>query len=211
MNKSNLFSLDEVLGSSWETFKKSPLKIIGFFLLLFFLTILNAVLFPSLLSGLGDSLLIALILQIESWIVGSLIEIAFIIFTLNLLSTKKTSFRTKLTDVRLLLKVIAGSLLSTLIILGGFILLIIPGIYFAFRMWLVTYYIVDQGDGPVEAIKKSWKNTKGHFFSLLGLSLVLLLINLFGLLVLVVGLLVTIPVTYIATTWVYKKLSQHNS
>lgn len=211
MNKSNLFSLDEVLGSSWETFKKSPLKIIGFFLLLFFLTILNAVLFPSLLSGLGDSLLIALILQIESWIVGSLIEIAFIIFTLNLLSTKKTPFRTKLTDVRLLLKVIAGSLLSTLIILGGFILLIIPGIYFAFRMWLVTYYIVDQGAGPVEAIKKSWKNTKGHFFSLLGLSLVLLLINLFGLLVLVVGLLVTIPVTYIATTWVYKKLSKHNS
>lgn len=211
MNKSNLFSLDEAIGASWQIFKKSPLKIIGFLLLLALAAIVNGFIFPYMLSGLNGDFGSALIVQVESWIFGALLQVVSLTYVLNLLGDKKTPLITRATDVMLILKVIAGTILTAIIFILGFILLIIPGIIFVIRLQFVPYFIVDKGAGPVEAVKKSWAATRGSFFSLLGLSLVLLLINLFGLILLAVGLLVTVPLTYIVIGWVYKKLSKSNS
>lgn len=211
MNKSNLFSLDEAIGASWQIFKKSPLKIIGFLLLLALAAIVNGFIFPYMLSGLNGDFGSALIVQVESWIFGTLLQVVSLTYVLNLLGDKKTPLITRATDVMLILKVIAGTILTAIIFILGFILLIIPGIIFVIRLQFVPYFIIDKGAGPVEAVKKSWSATRGSFFSLLGLSLVLLLINLFGLILLAVGLLVTVPLTYIVIGWVYKKLSKSNS
>lgn len=55
------------------------------------------------------------------------------------------------------------------IVLGGLILLILPGFYFMIRFGFFSYAIVDRNLGPVEALRYSWDLTKGHNLFSLGL------------------------------------------
>jgi len=88
------------------------------------------------------------------------------------------------------------NLLITLVVFIGFMLLIIPGIYFAvsylFSHFFVWYYDVD----PSEAIRLSRKTVSGNFGQILLLCLVLGGINLIGILAFGVGILLTLPFTY---------------
>lgn len=60
-------------------------------------------------------------------------------------------------------------LLVGLTIVGGFILLIVPGIFFALRLSLASYYLVDKNCGVMEAYKASWEGTKGNLGKIWGL------------------------------------------
>lgn len=104
-----------------------------------------------------------------------------------------------------------ASLVVGLMIVGGLILLIIPGIIFAIRYMFVPYLVIDRGLGFRKAMKESRRITYGHKWQLLGLLGVLGLFNLVGLLALVVGLLVTIPVTALTVVHVYRILEHSAS
>jgi hypothetical protein len=72
--------------------------------------------------------------------------------------------------------------------------------YFGLRgFFFATQLIVDRNCGPVEAIQGSWALTRDHFWGLLGVSLLLGIINLAGLLLCLVGLLFTLPLTALVT------------
>jgi uncharacterized membrane protein len=70
-----------------------------------------------------------------------------------------------------------------------------------------SLFVIDRELGPIAALKESYRITLGHKWPLLGLMVVLGLINLLGLLALVVGLLVSAPVTLLAYTHAYRVLS----
>lgn len=57
-----------------------------------------------------------------------------------------------------------------------------------------------------ESLKTSWRGVTPHFWSYLGLLLLLGLLNLLGMLCLVIGLFVTIPITLLATMAAYDQL-----
>ena len=105
------------------------------------------------------------------------------------------------------LNFLAASVVVGLAIGAGFILLIVPGIIFALMFMFTTFIVVDREAGPIEAMKESKRITYGYKWPLLGFALVLALINLLGLLALVVGLLVSIPVTTLAFVHAYRALS----
>lgn len=88
------------------------------------------------------------------------------------------------------------NLFVALVVFLGFLLLIIPGIYFAvsylFAHFFVWYYDVD----PTEAASLSRKTVSGNFGQILLLCLVLGGINLLGVLAFGVGVLLTLPFTY---------------
>jgi hypothetical protein len=63
--------------------------------------------------------------------------------------------------------------------------------------WLL---ILDRDCEGLEALKGSWAMTRGHFWGLLGVQMVLGLINLGGLLLLIVGVLFTFSFTLLAMT-----------
>ena len=98
-----------------------------------------------------------------------------------------------------------ASIVEGLIVIGGFILLIIPGIFFALRLQYAVYLVVDKDLGPVEAIKTSWKMTKGNAWNLFFFGILLGLINILGFLCLIIGLFVTVPLSMLATAFVYRK------
>src|SRR5262245_45093572 len=78
----------------------------------------------------------------------------------------------------------------------GFILLIVPGIIFAL-MFMFTI-VSDREFGPMDSMKESLRLTYGQKWKRLGLSLLLVLINLLGLAALFVGLFVTVPISSLA-------------
>jgi hypothetical protein len=87
------------------------------------------------------------------------------------------------------------SLLVAVIIIGGLILLIIPGIYLAVRLSFASYHFVDS-DLPIkECLKASWADTDGRWWNVLGLALMAIPLFIAGVLALVVGVSVAIVLT----------------
>ena len=104
-------------------------------------------------------------------------------------------------------------IITKLIILFGIILFIIPGIIASLGLIFAKYIIIENKGGHVgvfNAIKQSWKIAKGYKWRLFGLMIVLFWFNMAGILLLIVGLIVTLPVSYFVMIAAYRKLSQNN-
>lgn len=110
---------------------------------------------------------------------------------------------------------IMGLLYAILIHLGAFFIGIpIAGIFLYF--WLMIYFtakygfydliLVDKKTG-MAALKESSRLTKGSIGPIIGLLFILLCINCIAFLFFGIGLLITIPATLLAKTFVYRKLT----
>ena len=112
-------------------------------------------------------------------------------------------------DVAKLFKYIVASILYGLLLAVGFILLIVPGIYFGLKYQFYGYFIVTKNAGILESLKLSAEATKGVKLQLLGYCLVAFLIVIAGVLALGVGLLVAIPVATLGYVYIFNKLKSH--
>jgi hypothetical protein len=79
--------------------------------------------------------------------------------------------------------------LSALAVLGGFILLIVPGILFAIRFGFSPVVVAVEGARGTRAMRRSWRLAKGHFWKILGT------LFLAGILSNVVAGILTLPFT----------------
>lgn len=86
--------------------------------------------------------------------------------------------------------VIAG-LVTTIIIVIGFFMLIVPGIIFACRLAFVPFLVIDRNMEALEALKASWAMTKGHGWTVFFMGLLAVCIVIAGLLVLIFGVLIS--------------------
>jgi len=86
--------------------------------------------------------------------------------------------------------VIAG-LVTTIIIIIGLIMFIVPGIIFACRLAFVPYLVIDQKMEAMEALKASWAMTKGHGWTVFFMGLLAFFIVIAGLIVLLFGVLIS--------------------
>ena len=87
-------------------------------------------------------------------------------------------------------------------------LLIIPALVISLVFGFALYLVVDKDLGPIESLKESARITKGHRLQIFLLLLAVLGINILGIVALLVGLLVTIPVTVLAMVHAYRTLSE---
>ncbi len=180
---------------SWAIIKPRFWKVVGQYALL-----LGA--FIALHYFSGGILLLDLLLS-------TLFGIGSVVFSLGYATRENFSFEDILRSLsfRKFIYFFFAYLLTELAILGGFILLIIPGIIAAVRLSLVRYIVIEEDIKPLAALRESARRTKGHHWKLLSFFLFALLVNILGALCVLVGLLFTMPLTLIAFTLVYKKLS----
>jgi hypothetical protein len=89
----------------------------------------------------------------------------------------------------------------------GFVLLIIPGIIVLYLTWYALTFAIDREQDAITAIKSSYELTSKNAGSLLLLALACFGLNVVGVILCFVGLLVTIPVTLIASTYAYRVLT----
>ncbi len=100
-----------------------------------------------------------------------------------------------------------ASLLFNLITFAGTLLLIVPGVIWGIMFAFYNYFVIDQQSGVVDSLKQSAAATKGSRWGLFLFFLTLLGINMLGLLALVIGLVITLPLSALATAYVYRQLS----
>ncbi len=98
------------------------------------------------------------------------------------------------------------TILILIVVIIGFALFIIPGIIAIIGLSFAAYLVIDRDMGPVEAMKESLNITNGHRWNLLIFGLLIFFVNILGALAFGVGLLVTIPVSGLATVHVYRWL-----
>lgn len=80
-------------------------------------------------------------------------------------------------------------------------------IWIAIRYMFVSFVIIDHPQmGAWSIMKESARLTKGHTVELFVFGLLLLLVNIVGLILIVIGLIITVPVSKIAAGYVYEQL-----
>jgi hypothetical protein len=85
---------------------------------------------------------------------------------------------------------VEAGVLVLLIIAGGLILLVVPGIVFACKLAFVPYLVMDRKMAAVDAIKESWRMTNGHAMKVFGIGLLGFLLAIAGLICLLVGVII---------------------
>ena len=88
--------------------------------------------------------------------------------------------------------VVSASLLVSVIVVIGLVLLIVPGIIFACKLAFTPYLVVDRKMEVVEAIKESWRMTGGHAWKVFLIGLLAIPIGIAGLICFGVGVIISI-------------------
>lgn len=160
------------------------------------------------MADIGNYLLISLIFAVLNGvplIQGSLIA-GFHIFTLKKLSGRPAEFPDLFKGFNYFIPTLVASLLIGLLVFAGTLLCVIPGLVVA-AMYKFTYlFIVEKKMDFWPAMQASHAVTKNDYFGFTIFLLLLALVNLAGFVCCIVGLFVTIPVTFAAITVAYKEL-----
>jgi len=200
-DKSSL-SINDLIRTGWETFRARPWLLLGALLIVWVFSVI-----PGMLNNLWeDNAFMVFVTTVVFMIPQLILGMGFIRIVLDLLSGKPTGIQELFSQYPLFIRFLLGSLLYNIIVFLGLILLIIPGIYLGIRLQFFSYFIVDKGMGPVESIKASFELTRGHELDLFLLGIVAMILNILGALALMLGLLVSIPVTMLALGQAYRDL-----
>jgi membrane-anchored glycerophosphoryl diester phosphodiesterase (GDPDase) len=195
------FSKKEAINFGFELAKKN----LFFFIVLFIITLGIAVIIGGLRLSAIHAPFVSFVIWLVQTVIDLVIGIGLIHISLKLIDKKKTVYK-DLFYYKPIVNYFLASILTGLIVLGGLILLIIPGIIFGIRLKYACYLIIDKNLSPVGAIKQSWKMTKGNVWNLFFFGILLGLINILGFFCLIVGLFVTVPLSMLATAFVYRRL-----
>jgi uncharacterized membrane protein len=98
-------------------------------------------------------------------------------------------------------------LLSTVAILGGTLLFVIPGVILGIGFMFAGWFVVDQNMGAVEAMKASWSATSGQRLKLFGFGIALMGVIILGYLACCIGVMAALPVAQLATGIVYLRVT----
>ncbi len=203
----NLFTIKQALSFGWETFKKNWQFLISFFVIVLLLSMIPNWLHDWSVKNVPS---ISFIFSIIGWIIQMVTSIGVIVVTLKFVDKKKAEFDDIYKHYGLLMNYFLGSLLYGLIVIGGLILFIVPGIIWGIKYQYYAYLIIDKGLSPLEAIKKSGQITAGYKWKLFGLGIIFAGITLLGVFALGVGLIIAWPIIALSGAYVYRKLSPKN-
>ena len=197
------FSIKEAYGFGWQTTWANLGFLVGFTVLMGIIQYLPSFIPQSVQQ---QNPILSFVITIISWVISTITGIGYLKIGLRIANGEKGELSDLYSQWPLFLRFVCVSLLSGLAVIGGCLLLIIPGIILAIRLQFAPYLLIDKNTGIRESLNKSWKMTKGVTLKLMAFGLVGCLIILAGFLCLIVGLLVAAPVTLLASVYVYKKI-----
>ncbi|GAB6280254.1 MAG: hypothetical protein STSR0007_03140 [Thermovirga sp.] len=184
----------------WRTFRDNLL----FFIVLMLIIGVPAAIMNVMVEGLPWISVSAMFLRGVNWLWRVLALMAVVLICLSFRDRGSFDFRRTEQYYPLLVPYLLGSLLFSAIMLVGMILLVAPGVWFAVKYQFMPYLIIDKGMEPIEALKAAGEITKGFWLDLFLLLLCIAGINFLGAIAFGLGLLLTIPVTFLAHAWVYR-------
>lgn len=197
------FSIQDCLAAGWATFKRRP----GFFVLATLLAlIINGVSSGILDAIAGDSWVMKFLAFLANFLVQSAVGLGVCRVTLHAVDSVDSTSLGDAWEPQFILPFLGASIFYSLMVGLGLVFLIVPGVILAvvFAFWP---YPVAEGAGPIDALSYARLITKGHRWRIFLFFLALVLVNILGFMALVVGLLVSIPVTALAAAHAYRALA----
>lgn len=178
--------------AGWELFKKYPAGFVGYFIIIIVISLaLNLV-------------------PVIGWLVGfaliSPLNAGFFIVGAKLLKNQTPEFVDFFGGFKLFLPLALLGVVSSILISIGLILLIVPGIYLIVSYLFAIMFVVDRRLDFWPAMETSRKAVQPVWFKVFVLFLLLFLLNLAGVLLMVVGLLISVPLTHCILTAAYAEI-----
>lgn len=124
---------------------------------------------------------------------------------LNITGGRPVETSTLLSGERIGAVVLTVLLVSALTFVG-FLLCVVPGIIVAFFTQFALFFVIDRGEGPLEAVKSSFSFVNQHLATIVLLYLASIVAYFVGALLCYLGLLVSVPVVVIAQAFTYRRL-----
>ena len=166
------FRFSDVLNYGWDTMK----TYLGFFvglgivwiLTIYATLIIEIVLRRTIFTGSFPPAL-RIFMFIASWVINIVLGIGIIKIALSFCDEQKPAISTLFNaSWDCFWRYLATGILYMLILISGFILLIVPGFIWSVKFGLWPYFVVDEGLGPIQALKASSRTTMGVKWDLLG-------------------------------------------
>lgn len=199
MNKS-LIGAGELLRTTWDEFKshwRFHLDVsIRLFAAMTISSLAGIFFFSETAMGSSGKMIVGALLILGALILNA--HTTIVAFAAYIKRDRGESVTTLNNDTgwRLFLPNIVIAILQFLAIFGGFILLIIPGIWLSVRLLFSNLVLIDEDKRGVAALKRSSELVKGYWWDVFLLNLVAGLV--FGLLMVVTGMLIGFLVAIIA-------------
>lgn len=228
------FSLQEALSFGWDKLKQNPGLFVAILLIIAAVHFTQNKILDTLKSG-NPVLIFAL--NLAMGFTSIWLQLGFIGILLKIYDGSKAEVGDLFRRAGLIPKYFCSALLYTLVFLllvlcaafwvamplifglnpqkhiillpyfVGLIILSLQVINWIIEFGFYGYILVDKGAGPIEAFKRSIIITRGVKVDLFLFGLLIIAINLLGAFALFVGLFITLPVTMLATAFIYRKLS----
>jgi uncharacterized membrane protein len=99
------------------------------------------------------------------------------------------------------------TILYSLCVLAGFILLVIPAFYVTGRLMFSVYLSIEKNQGARKSIKESWNMTRGYGWKLFWKSFVIGLFMVIGFVAFFVGSFITYPIGMVVLIMMYREFS----
>ena len=202
----------ETLGESWRGLKGFKLKCLIAILLYLVVFIVIGMAFgvvAGIIAQTGGDQSVFVVVNIVSQIVMTAIalpmSIAILIMAMRHANSKSVSAGEIFRHFGVIGTLFFAYIIMTIMIMLGFVLLVLPGIYLMFAYIYSMPLILEKKMGAWHALETSRKAITKVWFRLFGLMLLISLINLAGIFTLV-GWIWTVPWTVLAMAMVYQKI-----
>jgi len=163
---------------------------------------------PLGIGAVTGSGIVSLVLMLASYVAEFGIIMGLMRISLNLVDGQRPVLTDLFGEFSRLPGFVVASIMVIVPIYLGFAVLIVPGIIFTMRFMFYGFAIVDKGYGPRQAISASSALTQGVKMKLFITTIILSAINLLGSIPFGLGLLVTIPATYLTVAQIYRTLDR---
>ncbi len=201
------FQAGDMIRFGWETFKKRPWICIGAFV-----GILSAGwLIDFFTASMSDAGPLSVAGYALNFLLQTLLGMGIIAFFLKAHESVESVTLKELWHPQPFLKYLGTVILYALAAAVGLVLLIIPGVIAMLALQFGHYAVIDRNLGPIEALKESMRITRGNLWELLVLFAFIVALNIAGALALLVGLFVTVPVSWLAIVHAYRTLEHRAS
>lgn len=211
MSQPKLFSIRRALNEGWQGTKSHFWFLLGLLIVYYLLSAVSSLLDLAVPDEREDAafLIVSIGLEIFSWLTQLVMSMGIIKISLRILAGQPSNYSDLFTEYKKIFTYIGASFLYILITFFGFMLFIVPGIYWAVKYYFFAFRIVNANEDAFTALRTSGALTQGIKWRLLGFISLLWLINILGLLALIVGLFVTIPLSLLAIASVYRQINNN--
>lgn len=198
------FSIRESIKFGWEKTKENFVPIL--------LAVVGVLVIIGILDFLGSPKHGRVpFMELVSFLFRTVVSIGFVVGGLNIVRGMPFGFENFKVSFETFWRYIVANFLYMIAVGVGLVLLIVPGIYIALRYGFVNYLIVDKQMGIRAAFERSSELTNGIKRRLFKFGLVMIGMNILGLLALGIGLVVSVPVSFIASLWVYNEILKQST